>query len=287
MNPETPVESVMTREPVVLHPEDSVAEALNLLERHPFRHLPVTREKELVGIVSDRDLAFAAALPRGKRAPGHGARRPVQVDEILHRDVRTLRPAAPVLAALETMLEHRVGALPVVSHRNLLLGIVTQTDFLRLLERGESWRRGTGPDEATVESCMSRPVLTASPGEDLQEAAERLLSSHVRHLPVVDGKKLVGMLSDRDVRRGLARLVREDRAIEAQGEARVPTLIVDQVMTRPCRTIARDGQLRAAARMLIEARISALPVTEGDELIGIVSQTDLLAHVRERSALRS
>lgn len=275
--PETPVEALMSPQPVALDPEDTVTEALALLERYPFRHVPLVHLNELVGIVSDRDLAFACALPRGKREPGHGPRRPHKIGEIAQHDVLTVQPSTPARSAVRLLLEHRIGALPVVDGKRLV-GIVTETDFLRLFERCTSWTAGMAPAEVTVESCMSRPVVTANPDEDLLEAAQRLLGARVRHLPVVSGGALVGMLSDRNVRRSLARLAREDRRAEEGGSAGVPRLTVEQVMSSPCMTIEPGGSLRAAAHTLLECRIGALPVVAGDELVGILSQTDLLQH---------
>jgi CBS domain-containing protein len=112
---------------------------------------------------------------------------------------------------------------------------------------------------------MSRPVLTAEPGEDLREAARRLRESRVRHLPIVERGALVGMLSERDVRRGLARLVPDS-----------PGLRVADVMSTECMTIAPDRPLHAAAHTLIECRIGALPVVLDEALVGIVTQRDLL-----------
>jgi CBS domain-containing protein len=283
-HPETPVEALMTPQPVALRPTDTVDDALGLLERYPFRHLPVVALNELVGMVSGRDLAHAAGLPRGSRARGHGPRRPRTVEELMQRPVHVVTPATTAQAAVELLLERGIGALPVVSADGHVVGIVTATDFLRQLERGAPAADGSDPADASVETCMSCPVETAAPGEDLLEAAERLHASHVHHLPVVAGTKLVGMLSDRDVRRGLARLVRADRRLEAEQSAEVPRLAVEAVMTRPCMTVAHDQPLHAAAHILIECRIGALPVLRGERMIGIVTQTDLLACFRDRSA---
>lgn len=289
---ENTVETLMAPEPVTLTPEDSLAEAAARFERYSFRHLPVEQENRLVGIVSDRDLAFAIALPRGPRGPGHAPRQPRRVQEIMHADVHTILPDTSPRAALELMLARHVGALPVVTSERRLVGIVTATNFLGLFAHEHGWSPGHGPQEVLVTTRMSHPVLSTHPEEDLLEAAERLLGSHVRHLPVLEqlGQGApIGMLSDRDVRRSLARLAREDRGREERGEPEVPRLRVGDVMSRPCMTVAADKSLRAAAHLLLECRIGALPVVapgegeaEGQEVVvGIVSQTDLLRHCQE------
>jgi CBS domain-containing protein len=93
------------------------------------------------------------------------------------------------------------------------------------------------------------------------------------------------MLSDRDVRRGLARLVREDRRAEAEGSARIPRLRVEDSMSSPCKTIQRDRPLREAAKSLLDHRIGALVVLHEKRTVGILTQTDLLAHYRDWSRL--
>ncbi len=279
---DTPVEELMTPQPVALNSSDSIEDAIRLLERYPFRHLPVVRMNELVGMVSDRDLALVAGLGRGPRIHGRGPRRPACVEEISRRPVLTSSPSTPAQEAVGRLLENRIGALPVVSGKHLV-GIVTETDFLRLFERCARWPAGQEPGDVAVDACMSSPVLTTAPPEDLLDAAESLLSSHVRHLPVVAEGELVGMLSDRDLRRGLARLMREDREVEERGSGRVPRMTVEEVMSRPCMTIKSGHSLRAAAHMLVECRIGALPVLRNGQMVGIVSQTDLLEHFRDRS----
>jgi acetoin utilization protein AcuB len=282
MHPDTPVEALMTRRPVTVMASHSVDEALALLEIHPFRHLPVVDGDELVGMVSDRDLALAAALPRGRRSPGRGKRARRLVEEILRAPVRSVAPSMPARAAVELMLDHRIGSLPVVEGGKLV-GILTTTDVLRLLERYESCLDSATRRGASVEAHMNPHVETAEPQDDLLEAAERLHASGVRHLPVVAGGELVGMLSDRDVRRGLARLVREDRRAEAEGSARIPRLRVEDSMSSPCKTIQRDRPLREAAKSLLDHRIGALVVLHEKRTVGILTQTDLLAHYRDWS----
>jgi CBS domain-containing protein len=280
-NSPTIVEALMSPQPVSLDSEATIQDAFAMLERYPFRHLPVEQGNRLVGIVSDRDLALAGALPRGRRVPGQPQRQARRVKEVMHDEVRCVAPQTPAHEAAELLLDHRIGALPVVVSEERLVGIVTESDFLRLFVRGEVGSPEAATEEEPVAALMNQPVLTTHPGEDLMDAAERLLSSHVRHLPVVAADEIVGMLSDRDVRRGLARLAREDRGIEARGERRVPTLKVLQVMSKPCMTVEAHCSLHSAAHTMLECRIGALPVVEGNQLLGILTQTDLLRRYRD------
>jgi CBS domain-containing protein len=89
-----------------------------------IRHLPVVDDRgRLVGIVSHRDIRRGA---RGKKT---------LVGDVMTTRVRTVTPQTPARAAAETLLEHKIGALPVVGDEMQLVGIVTETDFLQIAVR--------------------------------------------------------------------------------------------------------------------------------------------------------
>jgi CBS domain-containing protein len=128
------VEEVMTRKPYVAFVRDSIKSVLAKLAEADVRHLPVTESGELVGIVSDRDLreVIPSALDVVER-PSESARllaRPVS--ELMSTDVVSVSPGDDVVDAIDLMIEHRVGAVPVVQEGStLLVGIVSYVDALR------------------------------------------------------------------------------------------------------------------------------------------------------------
>lgn len=92
-------------------------------------------------------------------------------------------------AAARLLSRHNIGALPVVQGKKLV-GIVTDRDLvLRCVAAG------TLPDDTPVARVMSQRLVTVSPGDTLQTAAEKMSAEQVRRLPVVEGRELVGMLS--------------------------------------------------------------------------------------------
>lgn len=92
-------------------------------------------------------------------------------------------------AAARLLSRHNIGALPVVQGKKLV-GIVTDRDLvLRCVAAG------TLPDDTPVARVMSQRLVTVSPGDSLQTAAEKMSAEQVRRLPVVEGRELVGMLS--------------------------------------------------------------------------------------------
>ena len=116
----------------------------------------------------------------------------VAVSEVMTAEVATLEPDASMADAARVMVRGGFGSVVVVLGQ-MLLGILTERDVLRAAA-GE-------PDLAavTVETWMTADPDTAGPDFDTEEAASLMLSRGFRHLPIVDGEDLVGMVSLRDV----------------------------------------------------------------------------------------
>jgi acetoin utilization protein AcuB len=119
---------------------------------------------------------------------------------------------------------------------------------------------------------MSASLVTIGPDDNLETARHRMAVASIRHLPVVGAGRLVGILSDIDLPAHSGRL------------ADTP---VHVAMTPDPITIAADAMIDAAARLMLARRVRALPVVDGERLVGILSATDILEDYirayRERS----
>ena len=126
------VQNRMTRDPVRVAADASIADALRLVRQHRVRHLPVLEDGTLVGIVSDRDLRLAMPSPLGMETPEFVALvEGTRVDAIMARDVITTGPTDTLEDAAVRMTRSRVGALPVVDAEGALVGLISETDVLR------------------------------------------------------------------------------------------------------------------------------------------------------------
>jgi len=125
-----------------------------------------------------------------------------------------------------------------------------------------------------VSEYMTRKVLTASPEDGVRETYFRMRDAGVRHLPVLDGAQLVGMLSDRDLRRPDW----VDEAPDLSYEYRLDdNLSVGDLMSRhPIVVHTYDG-LEKACQLIAQHGYGALPVLDkGNHLVGIISKADLV-----------
>jgi CBS domain-containing protein len=93
----------------------------------------------------------------------------------------------------ELLATHKVGALLVVDGLHGVVGLVSERDVVRYLAAGAN------PYEVTAAELMTRTLIAARPDDSVQEVASRMLESGVRHMPVREGEKYIGIVSERDL----------------------------------------------------------------------------------------
>lgn len=122
------VEEVMSRDPFTLRVTDTVETALKQLMEADVRHLPVVEGGRLAGIISDRDLR--AIVPGGYGESS--SRLSESVASVMSSDVISVSPETDMSEVIDLMIEHKVGAIPVVESNEKLVGIVSYVDALRV-----------------------------------------------------------------------------------------------------------------------------------------------------------
>jgi CBS domain-containing protein len=120
---------------------------------------------------------------------------------------------------------------------------------------------------------MSRDLLTVPPDLSLQEVAKRMAAREYGAALVMDGGQLVGIVTERDVLRAVARGIQEETR-------------VGDCMTSDPETMDADESTQHAAVLMLHGGFRHLPITEGDEVIGMLSIRDLMRVVIEDSAPR-
>jgi CBS domain-containing protein len=110
-------------------------------------------------------------------------------------------------------------------------------------------------------------VFTAAPHESVGDVVSRLAENRIGALPVVEGKAVVGIFSERDIVYGVAR----------HGSAFLTKTVAD-TMTAPAITVAPNTAILSALSLMTKRRIRHLPVMQGDDLVGFVSIGDLVKH---------
>jgi acetoin utilization protein AcuB len=128
---------VMTPNPAIVSPHTRVAEAWDLMRELDIRHLPVVQDGELVGMVSDRDVAYldVARLLEAEGADGLQRQLATPVIEIMSADVVYVEPDTGLGDVIELMRERKIGAVPVVTTGTReMVGIVSYVDVLAAVQ---------------------------------------------------------------------------------------------------------------------------------------------------------
>lgn len=187
---------------------------------------------------------------------------------IAAKRVLTLNSAEPVARALTVIQEEHVRHLPVLRGREPV-GMVTDHDvmkhvgWLRKLER-----RQHAPGER-VEKIMSRPLISLSPHKPVEEGAKLLLQRRIGAIPIVDEGRLQGIVTKSDYLQFFA----EENGLLSE-EVRCSR--VSDVMTTNVHCLGPDSNTLDAVRLLRQAQIRHIPVTQHGTLVGILSDRDVL-----------
>ena len=125
-----------------------------------------------------------------------------------------------------------------------------------------------------IRDLMSVKVITVDPDMPMLDARRRMAEARVRHLVVTEGSRVVGMLTDRDIRLNLPSPATTLSVWEIN--ALLAKLTVGEVMSRMVIKVGADRSVADAARLMLDHQIGALPVVEGERLVGIVTESDFV-----------
>ncbi len=131
-----------------------------------------------------------------------------------------------------------------------------------------------------IAKIMTTNVITVDVNEDLRSVNRLMGNKHIRHIPVTSKGKLVGMISQTDILRLSFGNLFEGQ--EASDEAIFEMLRLEQVMVSNPKTVAPDDSIKDVAEFLTKAEFHALPVADGEKLVGIVTTTDIIRYLLEQ-----
>lgn len=125
-----------------------------------------------------------------------------------------------------------------------------------------------------IRDLMTPAPITVPPSTSVVEAKALMTKSGIRHLLIAEEGRLVGIVTDRDIRLNLPSPATSLSVWEVN--YLLARLTVDQVMTKSLITVSPDYDARKAARQMLKYKIGGLPVLDGPRLVGIVTETDIV-----------
>lgn len=130
-------------------------------------------------------------------------------------------------------------------------------------------------DPILVHDVMEEKVVTISVGDRLSTVEDIMTLGGVRHMPVVRAGRLVGVVSERDLLRASLSSLDPRRQ---ERRAFLEAIDISQVMSAPPVVVDSDAPVEEAARIMADNKIGCLPVVQGEELVGMLTETDLLRY---------
>jgi CBS domain-containing protein len=189
----------------------------------------------------------------------------------MHRQLEIVPQDATALTAAARMRERRVGSVFVETLNReqrecRIAGIITETDVI-----AKVLAKGRPAAATTTREIMSHPLLTIAPDRLMIDAGHLMERHHVRHLGVSDGNDIVGIISMRDMAK---HFVEEPSGpVQALNDVYSPLTVLMQKMLE---TIDARETVAAAATRMAEKRIGSVFVTEAAEIVGIVTEADVV-----------
>ena len=234
----------------VLKNSDQITKARQILRDGRFREVYIVDGKKiLLGYIDLTDGLRVTATKSNVTVEG------------FVKDAPMVNPGDSVEQVAKTMKRfHTDSAAVVDSAKHLRGGILLSELFPVIISKHEL--------HGTVASCMNRKVIAANPEDELQKIQSLIVESGFTAFPVMKKKRLVGIISRRD----LISTKRVRPAMAQQAHASI-----GDVMTREVITITPDDKVSCAAEMLVKHDISLLPVIRGETLVGIIDRHDTLA----------
>ncbi len=259
-NPRQPVLSIASKTLTSASESHTVRHVTDLMLNR-FRRIPLTSgSKEFRGLVTITDvLDFLGggekfALYR-KKAKGID----VPVKHIKTDNVYSIMPGKSISKALETFREHGKGAYPLIE-QGQLKGMISEWDFVE---------RMNAPIDVTVEQLMTYKPIMARKNYTVGDATRMMCRGGFRRLPVTENGIILGIITPYDI---LSYLGKGERV----SKHKLQKENVGRVMNRFVTTITPEATISDAIRIMRNKKVGGLPVVEDEELVGIITERDIL-----------
>ncbi|CEL25742.1 MAG: CBS domain-containing protein [Methanobacterium formicicum] len=277
------IEDVMNEEVIVAEENEQVSHARNLMIKYGYsRILVVNQEDKLVGILTEKDLT------RKMRSNGPKWKRRT-IDKISIRRVMTpqpvtLTPTREVRDAVEIMIKNDISSVPVVDGDEVL-GIVTKTelmDFYRDKFAGK-WK---------VSDLMTSEVVTVNENHSIGHVISTMEDQKIGKLIVVRDNEPVGIITSanisfanvEDPETGVSvekiAFLRKIDGQEKRNVREVSMVTAGDIMTNHLIKIEQTEDASSAADIMTKKEVSGIPVVNDNELVGIITKTDIIRGIQ-------
>ena len=267
--------AIASKNIVTLPPTTNIMGAVKTMLKYGFRRVPIADAgtNRLVGIITSLDIVdflgggLRHNIVKNRYKGNLAAAINEDVREIMKKDVVSLGVNDNISSAIKTMIEKNIGGIPIVDDDNVVVGIVSERDFVRTVADITTSK--------SVNKYMSNKVVTASPDISVGEATRTMIEKGFRRIPIVKEDVLLGIVTASDVMRylGSGEIFQKLMTGDVSDAFQVPLkslILRDIVWTNSSIDIGE------AAALMLKNKVGALPIIDDGELCGILTERDII-----------
>lgn len=266
----------------------TIIEIANLMSQKDFRRIPITDpgSGKLLGIVTTMDILdfFGGGkkynLITEKHKGNFLSAINAPIKEIMTTGVKTLTNKNTIVDAATLMLEEGIGGFPIVNAENKIVGIITEGDIVKKLQRLL--------ENIEVQDVMATNLITTTPGTKIEAITKIMVRNSLRRVPIVGEdissaskeEKLLGFVTASDILKYIGENKLFSKLFSNEGED-VVNVSVSEIMVKDVISVSKYDKLSDVAEKMFESNIRGLTVIDDDtgKLIGIITIRDLLKAV--------
>ena len=267
--------AIASKDIVTLPPTTNIMGTAKTMLKYGFRRVPIADAgtNRLVGIITSLDIVdflgggLRHNIVKNRYKGNLAAAINEDVREIMKKDVVSLGVNDNISNAIKTMIEKNIGGIPIVDDDNVVVGIVSERDFVRTVADITTSK--------SVNKYMSNKVVTASPDISVGEATRTMIEKGFRRIPIVKEDVLLGIVTASDVMRylGSGEIFQKLLTGDVSDAFKVPLkslILRDIVWTNSSIDIGE------AAALMLKNKVGALPIIDDGELCGILTERDII-----------
>jgi len=249
------VKDVMNKNVITISPDETVISAAKSMSENNVSCIVVIDKGDVAGILTEKD--FLAQIACKNYNSDRTA-----VAETMSCPVKSIPPDFSVFDASRIMEDEQIKRLLILDGKELV-GIVTQTDLTRALTSYDKWK--------DVVEIMSSDIAVIQTKDTIAEAAEIMNSHNISSIVALEGKKVQGIITEKDIIKKVIVPQKDPNHIKAE-----------EVMSSPAITIPTSYSIFSASKTMDKRHLRRLLVMEDEQLFGIVTQTDIFRATKKK-----
>lgn len=256
------VKDVMSSSAVTATKGETLSEVISRMKKDHLREIPVLEGNKPVGLVSYSSFLLRRSLPLSTK-----------VEQVMHPAPK-LEEDMPITKAVEEMMASGVRGAPVVRNEKMV-GFVSRTDIIKVLPNVEQLKN------KKVSEFMTKNPQFVTEKEGVRRAQMLMKGLMEKSLPVVDSSgRLVGAVSMHEVMDIIWSPKSSKPYNELVGsDKEPPDIAVGSIMSQPAISVSPSDSIGKVASLMLEKGLATIFVHEGERLVGVVSQADLMEQV--------